>query len=90
MPMRVEAVYENGVLRPLKPLELAEHQQVTVIVTESRTSATRTQLDVTFIENLRKQLQTAPPAPTLEEVRRRLSKIPGNMTADFISEREDR
>jgi hypothetical protein len=26
----------------------------------------------------------------LEEVRRRLSKIPGSMTADFIAEREDR
>ncbi len=88
--MQVEAVYENGVLRPLKPLELAEHQRVTVTVTESPRSANRTQLDLTFIENLRKALQTAPPAPGLEEVRRRLSKIPGSLTADFIAEREDR
>jgi hypothetical protein len=27
---------------------------------------------------------------SLEEVRRRLSKIPGSLTADFIAEREDR
>jgi predicted DNA-binding antitoxin AbrB/MazE fold protein len=90
MPMQVEAVYENGVLRPLKPLELAEHQHVTVTVTESTKSASYTQLDLTFIENLRKQLHSAPPAPGLDEVRRRLAKIPGRMTDDFIAEREDR
>ena len=32
----------------------------------------------------------AGPAPGTEEVRRRLSKIPGSMTGDFIAEREDR
>jgi predicted DNA-binding antitoxin AbrB/MazE fold protein len=90
MPMQVEAVYENGVLRPLEPLGLAEHQHVTVTVTESTTSADRTQLDSTFVEKLRKDLQAAPPAPGLEEVRRRLSKIPGSIAADFIAEREDR
>jgi len=90
MPMQVEAVYENGVLRPLEPLELAEHQHVTVTVIESTTSADRTQLDSTFVEKLREDLQTAPPAPGLDEVRRRLSKIPGSITADLIAEREDR
>ena len=88
--MQVEAVYENGVLRPLEPLNLAEHQHVTVTVAESATSADLTHLDLTFIEKLRKDLQTAPPAPGLDEVRRRLSKIPGSITADFIAEREDR
>jgi len=88
--MQVEAVYENGVLRPLKPLELAEHQHVIVTVTESTKSASYTQLDLTFIENLRKQLHSAASAPGLDEVRRRLSKIPGRMTDDFIAEREDR
>jgi len=28
----IEAVYENGVLRPLKKLDLAEHQQVQITV----------------------------------------------------------
>ena len=32
MPMIIDAVYENGVLRPLGSLDLAEHQQVRVIV----------------------------------------------------------
>jgi len=90
MPMQVQAVYENGVLRPLDPLELAEHQRVTVTVTESTKPPAHTQLDSTFIENLRQQLRTAAPVPGLDEVRRRLSKIPGRMTDDFITEREDR
>jgi predicted DNA-binding antitoxin AbrB/MazE fold protein len=32
MSMIVDAIYENGVLRPLGSLDLAEHQQVRVIV----------------------------------------------------------
>jgi len=32
MPMIIDAIYENGVLRPLGSLDLAEHQQVRVIV----------------------------------------------------------
>ena len=30
------------------------------------------------------------PVPTLEEVRAALANIPGNMTADFIAERDER
>ncbi|MEI8374664.1 MAG: antitoxin family protein [Planctomycetota bacterium] len=32
MPMIIDAIYENGVLRPLGGLDLAEHQQVRVIL----------------------------------------------------------
>ena len=32
MSMIIDAIYENGVLRPLGSLDLAEHQQVRVIV----------------------------------------------------------
>jgi predicted DNA-binding antitoxin AbrB/MazE fold protein len=32
MPIHLEAVYEQGVLRPLEPLALAEHQRVRVTV----------------------------------------------------------
>ena len=34
--MQVEAVYENGVLRPLEPLALEEHQHVTFTLTVPR------------------------------------------------------
>jgi predicted DNA-binding antitoxin AbrB/MazE fold protein len=32
MPLTVEAVYEDGVLKPTQPLPLKEHEKVTVIV----------------------------------------------------------
>jgi hypothetical protein len=41
------------------------------------------------VESLRNSLKDAGPAPGIEEVRKRLSKIPGSMTADSIAERED-
>ncbi len=40
MLMIVDAIYENGVLRPLESLDLAEHQQVRVIVEVAAPGAT--------------------------------------------------
>ena len=37
MTLTVEAVYENGVLRPLQPLPLKEHDRVQITI-ESKTS----------------------------------------------------
>ncbi|MEX0714510.1 MAG: antitoxin family protein [Pirellulales bacterium] len=41
MPFEVNAVYENGVLKPERPLPLAEHQRVTVVVQEEISVARR-------------------------------------------------
>jgi predicted DNA-binding antitoxin AbrB/MazE fold protein len=38
MTTTVEAIYENGVLRPLQPLSLEEHQRVTLTVDEQRSN----------------------------------------------------
>ena len=35
MAITVQAVYENGLLRPVQPLFLKEHQQVRITVAES-------------------------------------------------------
>ena len=32
MPLTVEAIYENGVLRPAQPLPLKEHERVQITV----------------------------------------------------------
>ena len=32
MPFTVEAIYENGVLRPVQPLPLKEHEKVSVTI----------------------------------------------------------
>jgi predicted DNA-binding antitoxin AbrB/MazE fold protein len=37
MAFQVEAVYENGILRPVQPLPLAEHERVQVTVSPVRT-----------------------------------------------------
>jgi len=88
--MQVDAVYQNGSLRPLQPLDLAENERVVVTITQGPNALGFSQLDTEYIEGLRRKLAGAEPAPGLEEVRRRLSKIPGSMAADFIAEREDR
>ncbi len=35
MSKRVEAIYENGMLRRVEPLPLEEHQRVTVVISEA-------------------------------------------------------
>lgn len=42
MSFEVEVVYENGVLKPNRPLPLQDHQRVTVIVREEASVARRT------------------------------------------------
>ena len=39
MTTQLQAVYENGVLRPLQPLDLAERQCVTITVTDETPDA---------------------------------------------------
>ena len=89
MPLQVDAVYENGVLRPLQPLDLKEHEHVRVSVIKAATPD-RSSLAVEFIERIKRELQGAEPAPGLEEVRRRLAKIPGSMAADIVADRGER
>jgi predicted DNA-binding antitoxin AbrB/MazE fold protein len=88
--MQVDAVYENGVLRPVQPLNLSEHERVTVEILNADSGSPAAELDSDCVEGIRRKLRNAGPAPGLEEVRRRLSKIPGSMTPDFIAEREER
>ena len=86
MPLEVEAVYENGVLRPLQPLDLTEHEHVLVSVAKTPPSG-RSSLAVEYIERIKREQQDAEPAPGLEEVRRRLAKIPGSMAAEIVANR---
>lgn len=89
MPLRVEAIYEKGVLRPLQPLDLKEHEHVVVSVVKAAASD-GPRLDVEYLEKTKRELQQAGPAPGLAEVRRRLAKIPGSMAADVVAERGER
>ena len=80
----LQAVYENGVLRPLEPLPFQEQQEVTVTVSDQTDGDW---LDATFLRHLETQ---ADESVTLDQVRAALAKIPGSMTNDFHRERDDR
>jgi predicted DNA-binding antitoxin AbrB/MazE fold protein len=41
MPFEIDAVYENGTLKPDHPLPLEEHQRVKIVVQEDTTVARR-------------------------------------------------
>jgi predicted DNA-binding antitoxin AbrB/MazE fold protein len=42
MELTIEAIYENGVLKPTQPLPLREHEQVTVTIRPGRSVARQT------------------------------------------------
>jgi len=90
MPLQVDAVYENGVLRPLQPLDLKEHEHVLVSVLKTAPTPGRSSLAVEYIEKIKRELRDAESIPGIAEVRRRLSKISGSMAAEIIAERGER
>ena len=83
MAKTVTAVYEGGVLRPLEPLDLEERQRVTVTVTAEEDEV----IDREYHRHLE---EMDIPEVNLEDLRGRLSKIPGSLAEDFSAEREER
>ena len=90
MTRQVEAIYENGVLRPLEPLPLAERERVTVTISIGSDQPKHSYLDVEFIERAKRELASVDSIPTLEEVRQMLSKDKSSWADYIIAEREDR
>ena len=85
MIQQVEAVYEDGVLRPLQPLSLAERQQVRLTISDAPILVS--EKDVAVIERARLGVSALAAAPTIEEVREALASIPGSLSRDVIAER---
>ncbi len=75
MSKQLEAVYENGVLRPLQPLGLRDQQHVMVTVSEIPN----------YQAWAKAQLRELGPAPGLEAIQRQLASIPGSMS-DFVTD----
>jgi predicted DNA-binding antitoxin AbrB/MazE fold protein len=90
MTMRIDAIYENGALRPLQPLPLVEHQQVTVVISEVAAPIERSRMDVNYMEEAKREVAKMARIPTLLEVQQRLSKISGSIAREIEAEREDR
>jgi predicted DNA-binding antitoxin AbrB/MazE fold protein len=78
------AIYENGIFRPLEPVDLPERQTVAIIWMESP-SPNEPLIDTEFQRYCRKFSQGAPP---IEEVRQALAKIPDSMTEFIRTERD--
>ncbi len=87
MTRTLEAIYENGVLRPLEPLSLQENQQVTLTVKAPSDDPMDDVVedDGDLFWDAKDQDS---PVPTLEEVRRIMSRLPGKLSDDVIAERE--
>jgi predicted DNA-binding antitoxin AbrB/MazE fold protein len=90
MAKKVEAIYENGVLRPVEALPLAERERVAVTIGIGADQPRHSHLDVEFIERARRELASVDSIPTLEEVRQMLSKDKSSWADYIIAEREDR
>jgi predicted DNA-binding antitoxin AbrB/MazE fold protein len=85
MVLNVEAVYENGVLRPLEPLGLSESQRVRLVVSTGMEG--RSERDWGAVERARAEVAAAGRIPSIEEVRAALAVIPGSMAQVVIDER---
>jgi predicted DNA-binding antitoxin AbrB/MazE fold protein len=82
--MTIDAVFENGVLRPLKPLFLAENEQVTIRV-RRRGESFEDDGELFDEEYAARCAAEADDSITIEEVRRDLSTIKGSLD-DAIDE----
>jgi len=85
MVRQVDAIYENGVLRPLEPLSLANSQRVRVTV--STPEADRSDRDLELLERVKAEAASMKDVPSLEDVQRQLAAIPGSLNNDFVAER---
>jgi len=81
MVFHIDAIYENGILRPLAPLGLAENERVKVAV---HSADDDDWLDRDFLEFAQRE---ADPSITLEQVRAGLAKISGSFSDAVIAER---
>jgi len=85
MSKQIEAIYENGVLRPLEPLDLDEYQRVTITIADDG-EGEEDLFDPAFTQWCAEQSRNA---PSLEEVRQALAKIRGSMADVVIAERDE-
>jgi predicted DNA-binding antitoxin AbrB/MazE fold protein len=87
MTRTLAAVYENGVLRPLEPLLLKDKQRVTVTLEDSANDPAEAWLDHEYQAAVDASEE---PEPSLDEVRKALSTISGNLSDAVRAERDAR
>ncbi len=86
MTTTVQAIYEDGVFKPVERVPYREHEQVTLTI-RNRDEHLEDWEDAEFVKRYASE---ADESVTLEEVREALGKIPGNISADIRRERDER
>jgi len=92
MIQRIDAIFEDGVFRPVTPVNIANGEHVSLNV-ESQSVPTddlsdvRDFLDSEFMESCRRQSGVA---PSLDEVKKLLSAYKGSLADRISEERDDR
>jgi predicted DNA-binding antitoxin AbrB/MazE fold protein len=87
MTQEIEAIYQDGVFRPLQAVSLAESQTVKIIVSTS--SPAESGRDWDLLARAKAEVAGIPNIPSIQEVREMLSHIPGSLSRDVIAERGD-
>jgi predicted DNA-binding antitoxin AbrB/MazE fold protein len=87
MSKRLDVIYENGVFRPLEPVDVPEHQRLTITIPEGPSMPSEEEwLDIDYERWAATQVQEE---VSLEAVHQALAKISGSLTADFLAERAE-
>ena len=82
MATKFEAIYEAGVLRPLRPLALTENEKVTLEIFKADD-------DREFMQYVHRQAANVEKL-SFQEIRERLKHVPGCWADDIIEQRSDR
>ena len=85
MTIRVEAIFENGVLRPVEPVPFYEKERVTITLESLDDRLASGQLAQTQVASA---MQKRKPR-SIEEIQERWKEIPGSFADLIIAERGD-
>ena len=92
MAIQIEAIYENGVLKPLRPLDLTENKRFVIVIKEDTDESDYEAIEkVKFRDGVRKEVETTP-APVLswEECRKITAHDPGSWSNEILESRGPR
>ena len=94
MPQSIQfdAIFENGILRPLGPVDLVESERVTVSVSPAklnRDEIRASMIDQTMLAHAKAEIAAMKQVPSLEEIRRQLSSFKGSIAEVIVAERGD-
>jgi predicted DNA-binding antitoxin AbrB/MazE fold protein len=89
MIREIEAVYQNGILRPMETLLLAENQHVRVVVEEIPSDPIASMIDSDFLAKAREAASHGA-VPTLGEIQRRTAHDTSSWAELIVAGREER